>query len=432
VKSDDPFLRQSAVLGLIRSKELGGVEWKSLADPSQRLALLQAVRWQHEAAPGKAPPEPPAELLERALADPNPLVRLYAIRWVADWGLTRFAAQVEKQAALPNTTPELFLASAATLELFKTGSAAKFDPKDLAAPLLQAVRNDRLPAPLRATVLRLLPPEHPQLTLEILKPMLTGTDRDVQREAVRTLALSPRADRFALLAKLAEDLDLPESSRADAVMGLTAKAEEHRPLLQKLAGGNLGAVSREAQRALRPADGEKKPAATDIDAWLKLTEQRGDAEAGWRVFFGAQGGRCAACHRFDGRGASVGPDLTLIGKQTTRRRLLESLLQPSREMAPWYVPWVLETTDGRTLQGLSLGQNEKGTLERFIGPKGTLERFMGPDGKAFEVAPSRIDSRTLAKQSIMPDGLEKSLSVEDLRNLLELLTAGPSAAEERK
>ena len=46
-------------------------------------------------------------------------------------------------------------------------------------------------------------------------------------------------------------------------------------------------------------------------------------------------------------GRDVGPDLSLIGR-TERRWIVESILQPSAVVAPHYVPWKVETTDGRT------------------------------------------------------------------------------------
>ena len=104
----------------------------------------------------------------------------------------------------------------------------------------------------------------------------------------------------------------------------------------------------------------------------------------------------------------------------TRRRLLESILQPSREMAPQYVPWLLETADGKVQAGLSLARVDDERKERFI----------GTDGQPFELASAAIVHRRAADASIMPAGLETQLTVEELRDLMALLTQrGPSSTE---
>ena len=159
-------------------------------------------------------------------------------------------------------------------------------------------------------------------------------------------------------------------------------------------------------------DDHKHPPVEDLDAWLKQVGTGGDADAGWRVFFGAGSVRCASCHRFQGRGTHTGPDLTAIAARTSRRDVLQSILLPSREMAPQFVPSIITTKEGRVHQGLWQGYDDNGDRESFL----------AADGSIFQLDPAQIESRQMAKISIMPEGLQKQLSIEDIRNLLALLS----------
>jgi putative heme-binding domain-containing protein len=97
-----------------------------------------------------------------------------------------------------------------------------------------------------------------------------------------------------------------------------------------------------------------------------------------------------------------------------RRRLLESILRPSREVAPQYVPWTLATADGRVLVGLPVEVRDT--------PEGN-EVFVGTDGKRFTLRSAEIESRRASPASLMPDGLEKLMTTDELRDLLALLSA---------
>lgn len=144
---------------------------------------------------------------------------------------------------------------------------------------------------------------------------------------------------------------------------------------------------------------------------MKAQTGAGDVGDGWRMFFGPFAASCGNCHTLQGRGGNVGPDLTTVAVRMDRKRLVDSILHPSREIAPQFVPWVVELKDGRVLTGLSQGLSEDAKSERFV----------GTDGRRFEIAVSDIESKTASKQSIMPDGLDKQMSKQELYNVIRLL-----------
>jgi len=151
-----------------------------------------------------------------------------------------------------------------------------------------------------------------------------------------------------------------------------------------------------------------RPAHGDLDAWTALVAEGGDPEAGRRVFFRAT---CANCHAYHGRGSTTGPDLSTLSGQMTARRLMESILQPSKEIGPLYVPWRVMTVDGRVLTGLKLDASGVGQSLRF----------QGADGIVFDVPLADIDLQEPIEQSIMPTGLEETISIQELRDLTAFL-----------
>jgi putative heme-binding domain-containing protein len=228
-----------------------------------------------------------------------------------------------------------------------------------------------------------------------------------------------------LLASVTKDESQSDEVRAEAVVGLAAAAEQNRGLLETLATNKIDVLRREAERALRLAglhsnihskSEDAKPQASDIAGWKGKLSVPGDAAAGRRLFFNPVGPRCSACHKYEGRGGNVGPDLTQIGRSASRDKIITSILQPSQEIAPDYQPWMLVDRDGKTYTGLRLPKP---------GDDGT-EDYADASGKKFTLSSSAIEERRVASTSIMPDNLQSTLSIDDLRDLVTFLAAGQS------
>jgi putative membrane-bound dehydrogenase-like protein len=386
-KTDDVFLRQAAVLGLVNSNALTTTKLPELRDDRQRLGLLQALRWKMDHSLAK-PEAPPVALLRQALKDESSAVRLYAVRWVADAGIKELRSDVAAQLSGAGVSAKLFQATLAALELLDTGKSS-FDPKNTTSYALKVVKDEEQSPELRALALRTIPPDHKSLGLELLEQLAFAepTREVLQREAVRTLALRNDLGRIELLKKIGASDKFSSAVKADATFGLERLLIKNR------------------ERQINPA-------VTDTMAWLKLVGTGGDAAAGWRAFFGDGKVNCSQCHALQGRGASTGPDLTGIVLRSSRQDVLESILQPSKDMAPMTVPTIIQTTDGRVLTGLWQGFDEQGKKEVF----------QAADGTKFELDPADIEVRRASKISIMPANLHETLTSDELRNILSLLS----------
>ncbi len=153
------------------------------------------------------------------------------------------------------------------------------------------------------------------------------------------------------------------------------------------------------------------PRPRDEAGWRRFLAGRGDPVAGERVFFHAQGPKCFACHRVDGRGGSIGPDLSAIGRTLGRERLIESILTPSKEIAPMFVSWSVTTRDGKNHVGAIVDEGPHSTVT-LANAEGKLEVLKRQD----------IEERVALPTSIMPDKLHEQMTPREFLDLIAYLS----------
>ena len=135
----------------------------------------------------------------------------------------------------------------------------------------------------------------------------------------------------------------------------------------------------------------------------------GNVERGREVFFNAEKSLCVKCHRIGERGGRIGPDMTGIGSRFSRIHLIESLLDPSKTVAPSYGTITIVLESGKVLTGVKLSETKE-TLTL-----GTQE------GKTLSVSRSEIEELNVSKRSTMPDGVEKRISDREITDLIAFL-----------
>jgi putative heme-binding domain-containing protein len=357
------------------------------------------------------------------MSDNSPDVRLFALRWICDRRILSLREDVAKLLDAPPPSQQYYLAVLAALDWLD--NKPEMRAKEIADELLvrELERNERSPEA-RTLALSLLSPESKFLTLDRLLEFLGEDYAPLRLEAVRTLALQSNQERFDILTALASDQLQTDELRATAIAGLAPVAEKHRNLLEQLAESEDETLRREAERVmrlaqLRAAPTETRPPADDLAAWNKLLAEPGDAAAGRRLFFSEVGARCGVCHQHSGRGGRIGPDLTHIGRSSSRERIIASIVQPDQEVAPHYQPYLLVTDDGKTHTGLRMPEG---------GDDGT-EEYIDSAGRHFRLPSNTIEVREATSASIMPSGLESTVSIADLRDLVTFLTATSAASQ---
>lgn len=134
----------------------------------------------------------------------------------------------------------------------------------------------------------------------------------------------------------------------------------------------------------------------------------GNVEEGAKHFRAGKG-TCMACHKVADFGRSLGPDLTTIGAIRTERDLLESILFPSNTLARDYEAHVIEMADGQSIMGVIRSHTAEGLL------------VMDVAGQEISLAHERIISNTVLTTSLMPMGLDATMTEQELLDLVAYL-----------
>ncbi len=134
----------------------------------------------------------------------------------------------------------------------------------------------------------------------------------------------------------------------------------------------------------------------------------GDPLRGQAIFEG-QRTSCVTCHAVQGRGGRIGPDLTTTGARRTTRDLLEAVLYPSSSLARGFETFGVLTNDGKVYTGLILSE--------------TIDAIRLRTTQQTEVTVRRSDIEELQPSavSVMPTGLDRTMSQEELRDLVAYL-----------
>jgi putative membrane-bound dehydrogenase-like protein len=404
------------------------------------------------------------------LNHPEPDVKRLAVQWVAEEKMTDLKKQLEAVLNQGSITSDLLLATLAGLELLDGVNPAAFDQTPASKYVIGILKDEKRPAGLQAQVLRLVAPSASELTIDLYKRFLASSNARLRIEAVRTLSASTLPEAGKILSSIASDAKEDKTLRGEAAVGLAfalarpADAEGAAATVTALMKSDDPALRNDALRAARgpavnskvlrdavaeaasalppmgtrPTDADRdlaeeialalqgtdaeipervsklkpKRPATKPDWMAAVAKGRAvDVEAGRRLFYHPNGPGCFKCHTIDGRGGKIGPDLTNVVRTLNRPQIIESILEPSREIAPQYVSWTLSMRDGKVYTGMIVQENE-GRLTL-----GTNE------GKTVELKTAEVEERVLQKASVMPEKLFDRMTLQEFRDLLAFLDA---------
>jgi putative heme-binding domain-containing protein len=169
----------------------------------------------------------------------------------------------------------------------------------------------------------------------------------------------------------------------------------------------LPAVQRpDAERRLKAARQSTGDQAALLGEYQPLA-QGGNPNRGRALYSGK--GTCSTCHRVGSEGGTIGPDLTKIGAIRSARDLVESLVLPSATIAQRYETYVVVTDSGRTFTGVLARQSPEVVV------------LNDASGAEIRIRKSEIDQMEMTKRSIMPETTIKTLTRDEVRDLLAYL-----------
>jgi len=275
-------------------------------------------------------------------------------------------------------------------------------------------------ADLRALAVRVVGDFGTPAQLAKLLPLATSNTSDATTEAA-VLAICRRADAASVHSLLEAWSSYTPARRRSLSTAALESATATREFVEALEQQVIRAV--EIDPAVRAAYGKVRdtdlarrattifekaaPAPRDevLDRYRPALDQAANRAHGASLFKA----HCSTCHVMFGLGRQVGPDLSGIAARP-KETLLGDVLDPSRQVAPDFLSYSLVTRDGRALTGILVSDTADAV---------TLRRGEGADDV---VSRAEIEELQAAGKSLMPEGFEQRLSVQDIADLLGFLT----------
>ncbi|MEQ8790892.1 MAG: c-type cytochrome [Pirellulaceae bacterium] len=149
-----------------------------------------------------------------------------------------------------------------------------------------------------------------------------------------------------------------------------------------------------------------------VASYRDALRESGDMERGRKVFRK----NCNVCHRLENDGHQVGPDLAGL-KNPTPEAMLVAILDPNQAVEDRYLQYTAVTVRGRIFSGMLAAET------------GASITLAGPEGKRHDILRGDIEQLTSSGKSLMPDGMEKQLTPQDLSDLFAYLADNQNERE---
>jgi putative membrane-bound dehydrogenase-like protein len=270
------------------------------------------------------------------------------------------------------------------IQLLASGPAA------IALQTLPALLGPQNPQEIQLAAVRSLSVLESPKTAEILLMPWNSSSPTLRREVLE--ALFARVNRINVL--------------LDGIEKKAILANQIEPIrLEQLRNHKNRAIQARARELLA---GQVSPDRRKIlDDYQSALELKSDALRGKMVFQK----NCSTCHRLENVGVEVGPDLLSALRNKTPQGLLIDILDPSREVDPRFINYLVTNKAGKVFSGMIAAETASSiTLRRAEKAEDTLLR-------------SQIDDIQATAKSVMPEGLEMQISKQEMADLIAYLQA---------
>ncbi len=226
----------------------------------------------------------------------------------------------------------------------------------------------------------------------VLLPLITDDSKETAFRKAAVHALAQTQEGATQLLKLAAEGKIPES-------------------LKFVTGSELNSVrwtkiKAEAEKIFPPAQGKSEP----FPPVATLLEMKGNLQAGEKIFF-RETAMCSRCHEVRGKGGQIGPALSEIGTKLGKDALMEAILDPSAGVSFGFEAFNITLKNGDEAYGLIASETEDDLSVKDL--NGIVTRYEKSD----------IARRDQLKTSIMPTGLQQTMTPREFVDLVEFLSS---------
>lgn len=245
---------------------------------------------------------------------------------------------------------------------------------------------------LRAEARKLLAKRSPEKAIAPLETATKSGETVERQSALKVLASMKNSKADAILSTWLERLVKKDVAAEIQLDILEAAQDRKTPELARLL---------KTYEATLPAN--------DPLAAYQVALAGGNPVRGEEIFFGRNEVSCRRCHMVNGSGGEVGPDLSDIGLKKTPDYLLESIVDPNKQIAKGFESVLVATADGQVIHGVLKSEDE------------TTLNLMNKDGGIIRIPKDEIEDRAVGKSG-MPSDLIKYLTRSDVRDLVAYLS----------
>jgi len=308
--------------------------------------------------------------------------------------------------------------------------AVHFQDREAIARSLAVARDAEKPTAARIDAIRDLGLAHPVDGLGVLQGLVLAKENpDIRMEACRALAAYDQADIAPKV--LSGWKSYPPALRAEAVNLLAGRKVWARELL--LAVGKkqvprtdvtnnfilrvLAFNDKKLNQQIETVWGRFRDTPAELNALInkmrgQLYEGKASFDRGKIVF----DNQCAKCHKFEGRGSEVGPNLD--GAARDIEYLLINILDPNRVVGQPYYVHIVALKNGRIETGMLVAQDDSSITLKTENDVVQLILRKDIEGKI-----------KIQEKSIMPEGLANNMTAQDFRDLIRYTMAHPFLAD---
>ena len=371
------------------------------------------------------------EIAKLAASPQTPVeIRLEALEYLEKWGdeskrdfvtglarPTQAANKADAIIALKTNLPALLGAETKiSKETIRVAASLKID--EIIPELIASLKNNSLEGKFRADSLKALTSLKAPEIKSLAETALIDSSDLVRAEAIRVYSkLEPTyanntadtilkkgslKEQQALIGILGESKSPLSKSKLKSLVQEAISGKTPPGIMLEISEAGLKAGVEDSKFLIQEDLTKPNPMAFALEG--------GDKDAGKNVFFQKIAVACLRCHKLEGQGGDVGPELNGIGNKQKRDYLLESIILPEKNIAKGFESLIIVLSNGKTVTGI-LKQDKPNEIV-----------LMDFEGKLMTVKKADIEEKKIGK-SAMPADLYKQLSKQELRDLVEYLAS---------